>query len=314
MREQSVTRADREPVLTVRDLSVTFTVDEGRAPDVHAISGLSFDLYPGEVLAVVGESGSGKSVSSLALLGLLPHTATVTGSARLGDLELLGMSRRALAEVRGRRISMIFQDPSNSLDPVFTIGYQLREVLRRHQPQLDRTQRQARAAELLAMVELPDPEQRLRFYPHQLSGGQAQRVMIAMALASDPQVLVADEPTTALDVTVQQEVLDVLRRLQARTGTAIVLITHDMGVVADLADRVIVLRRGLPVEHAPVRELFAAPAQDYTRTLLEAVPRLGAPARPDPADKRDRPVLDVVDLVVEYRGRRSGVVRAVDGV
>ncbi|WP_159806105.1 dipeptide ABC transporter ATP-binding protein [Cellulomonas citrea] len=314
MTEQSATAADREPVLTVRDLTVTFTVDEGRAPDVHAITGLSFDLYPGEVLAVVGESGSGKSVSSLALLGLLPRTATVTGSARLGDLELLGLSRKELADVRGRRISMIFQDPSNSLDPVFTIGYQLREVLRRHQPQLDRAQRQARAAELLAMVELPDPEQRLRFYPHQLSGGQAQRVMIAMALASDPEVLVADEPTTALDVTVQQEVLDVLRRLQARTGTAIVLITHDMGVVADLADRVIVLRRGLPVEHAPVRELFAAPTQEYTRTLLQAVPRLGAPARPDPADKRDRPVLDVVDLVVEYRGRRSGVVRAVDGV
>ncbi|MCG2800272.1 MAG: ABC transporter ATP-binding protein [Cellulomonas sp.] len=302
------------PVLNVRDLSVTFTVDEGRAPDVHAIAGLSFDLYPGEVLAVVGESGSGKSVSSLALLGLLPRTATVTGSARLGDLELLGMSRRALAEVRGRRISMIFQDPSNSLDPVFTIGYQLREVLRRHLPQLTRAQRQDRAAELLAMVELPDPEQRLRFYPHQLSGGQAQRVMIAMALASDPQVLVADEPTTALDVTVQQEVLDVLRRLQARTGTAIVLITHDMGVVADLADRVVVLRRGLPVEQAPVRELFAAPTQEYTRTLLAAVPRLGADARPDPVDRRDRPVLDVHDLVVEYRGRRSGVVRAVDGV
>jgi peptide/nickel transport system ATP-binding protein len=304
----------REPVLRVRDLSVTFTVDEGRASDVHAIAGLSFDLHAGEVLAVVGESGSGKSVSSMALLGLLPRTATVTGSARLGDLELLGLSRRELADVRGRRISMIFQDPSNSLDPVFTIGYQLREVLRRHQPGLTREQRRARAAELLAMVELPDPEQRLRFYPHQLSGGQAQRVMIAMALASDPEVLVADEPTTALDVTVQQEVLDVLRRLQARTGTAIVLITHDMGVVADLADRVIVLRQGLVVEQAPVHELFAAPTQAYTRALLDAVPRLGAEARPDPVDRRERPVLAVHDLVVEYRGRRSGVVRAVAGV
>ncbi|WHP16761.1 ABC transporter ATP-binding protein [Cellulomonas sp. ES6] len=306
--------ATTEPVLRVRDLTVTFRVDGGRSPDVHAVRGVSYDLLPGEVLAVVGESGSGKSVSSLALLGLLPGTARVSGSARLGDQELVGLDRRALSEVRGRRIAMIFQDPGNALDPVFTVGYQLREMLRRHVPGLTRAQRTARAVELLRMVELPDPEERLRFYPHQLSGGQAQRVMIAMALACDPEILVADEPTTALDVTVQQEVLDVLRRLRERTSAAIVLITHDMGVVADLADRVVVMRDGEVVETAEVAALFAAPAAAYTRTLLAAVPRIGAPARDSAADDRERPALNVERLVVEYRNRRGRVVRAVDDV
>ncbi|MBD3781036.1 MAG: ABC transporter ATP-binding protein [Micrococcales bacterium] len=306
--------ATTEPVLRVRDLTVTFRVDGGRSPDVHAVRGVSYDLLPGEVLAVVGESGSGKSVSSLALLGLLPGTARVSGSARLGDQELVRLDRRALSEVRGRRIAMIFQDPGNALDPVFTVGYQLREMLRRHVPGLTRAQRTARAVELLRMVELPDPEERLRFYPHQLSGGQAQRVMIAMALACDPEILVADEPTTALDVTVQQEVLDVLRRLRERTSAAIVLITHDMGVVADLADRVVVMRDGEVVETAEVAALFATPAAAYTRTLLAAVPRIGAPARDSAADDRERPALNVERLVVEYRNRRGRVVRAVDDV
>jgi peptide/nickel transport system ATP-binding protein len=197
---------------------------------------------------------------------------------------------------------------------VFTIGYQLREMLRRHLPDLSRAERRERAVELLRMVELPDPEERLGFYPHQLSGGQAQRVMIAMALACDPEVLIADEPTTALDVTVQQEVLDVLRRLRERTRASIVLITHDMGVVADLADRVVVMRDGVVVETAEVAALFGAPEADYTRTLLAAVPRIGAPERPSAADVRERPALNVEDLVVEYRGRRGRVVRAVDGV
>lgn len=302
------------PVLSVRDLTVTFRVDRGRSPDVHAVRGVSFDLHAGEVLAVVGESGSGKSVSTLAVLGLLPGTARVSGSARLGGTELVGLDDRALSDVRGRRVAMIFQDPSNALDPVFTIGYQLRETLRRHLPGLSRQDARARAVELLRLVELPDPEERLRFYPHQLSGGQAQRVMIAMALACDPEVLIADEPTTALDVTVQAEVLDVLRRLRARTGAAVVLITHDMGVVADLADRVVVMRHGEVVETAPVAALFAAPTAGYTRTLLAAVPRIGAPARPSAADDAERPALNVEDLVVEYRNRRGRVVRAVDGV
>jgi len=307
------------PVLRVRDLTVTFRVDRGRSPDVQAVRGVSFDLAAGEVLAVVGESGSGKSVSSLALLGLLPGNATVTGSAVLSGpghdaTELVGLDRRALADVRGRRVAMIFQDPSNALDPVFTIGSQLRETLRRHVPGMTRRAADERAVELLRTVELPDPEQRVRFYPHQLSGGQAQRVMIAMALACDPEVLVADEPTTALDVTVQQEVLEVLRRLRARTGAAVVLITHDMGVVADLADRVVVMRDGEVVETAAVADLFATPRAEYTRTLLAAVPRVGAPERPSTADVRERPALNVEDLVVEYRNRRGRVVRAVDGV
>ena len=308
------TGSTESTVLSVRDLTVTFRVDGGRSPDVHAVRGVSFDLARGEVLAVVGESGSGKSVSSLAVLGLLPGSATVTGSARLGDLELVGLDRRALSDVRGRRVAMIFQDPSNAMDPVFTIGYQLRETLRRHLPGLSRAEAKARAVELLRLVELPEPEQRLGFYPHQLSGGQAQRVMIAMALACDPEVLVADEPTTALDVTVQAEVLDVLRRLRDRTSAAIVLITHDMGVVADLADRVVVMRHGAVVETARVADLFAAPEADYTRTLLSAVPRTGTPARPSGADDRERPALNVEHLVVEYRNRRGRVVRAVDDV
>ncbi|WP_263119534.1 ABC transporter ATP-binding protein [Cellulomonas sp. RIT-PI-Y] len=302
------------PLLTVRDLTVTFRIDDGRAPDVDAVRGISWELHAGEVLAVVGESGSGKSVTSLAILGLLPGTARVTGSATLGGRELVGLTHRELSDVRGKRVAMIFQDPSNSLDPVFTIGAQLDEMLRRHLPDLDRQARRARSVELLTLVELPDPEQRLRFYPHQLSGGQAQRVMIAMALACDPEVLVADEPTTALDVTVQQEVLDVLRRLRERTHTAIVLITHDMGVVADLADRVVVMRDGAVVETAPVAQLFADPHADYTRTLLAAVPRISATPRPSDADTQVRPTLNIEELVVEYRDRRGRVVRAVDGV
>ena len=302
------------PLLTVRDLTVTFRIDDGRAPDVDAVRGISWELHAGEVLAVVGESGSGKSVTSLAILGLLPGTARVTGSATLGGRELVGLTHRELSDVRGKRVAMIFQDPSNSLDPVFTIGAQLDEMLRRHLPDLDRRARRARSVELLTLVELPDPEQRLRFYPHQLSGGQAQRVMIAMALACDPEVLIADEPTTALDVTVQQEVLDVLRRLRERTNTAIVLITHDMGVVADLADRVVVMRDGAVVETAPVARLFADPHADYTRTLLAAVPRISAEPRPSDADTQVRPTLNIEELVVEYRDRRGRVVRAVDGV
>ncbi|MFD7308988.1 dipeptide ABC transporter ATP-binding protein [Promicromonospora sp. NPDC059942] len=311
--------ADRAPVLEVRDLTVTFRVDDGHAPDVHAVRSVSFDVLPGEVLAVVGESGSGKSVTSLALLGLLGKHATVGGSARLGGtdrdaVELIGLERRALQDVRGRRVAMVFQDSSGALDPVFTVGYQLDEMLRRHAPGLTRAQRRERSVELLRLVELPDPAERLKFYPHQFSGGQAQRVMIAMALACDPEVLLADEPTTALDVTVQREVLDVLRRLRERVSTAIVLITHDMGVVADLADRVVVMRGGEVVETASVRQLFEAPRAAYTRELLAAVPRVGTPDRPSGADVGGRPALAFDDLVVEYRDRRGRAVRAVDGV
>jgi peptide/nickel transport system ATP-binding protein len=299
------------PVLSVRDLAVTFSVG---GEDVSAVHAVDFDLHAGEVLAIVGESGSGKSVTSLAVLGLLPRNATVTGSIRVDGTEVVGATERTFASVRGGRVAMIFQDPSNALDPVFTIGYQIQEMLHRHRPRQSRADRRARAIELLAMVELPDPEDRLDSYPHQLSGGQAQRVMIAMALACDPEVLIADEPTTALDVTVQREILDVLRRMQERTSAAILLITHDMGVVADLADRVVVMRRGRVEETADVRSLFLSPTADYTRSLLAAVPRIGAEARSSSADVAERPVLEIDGLAVEYRNRRGRHVRAVDGV
>ncbi|WP_144721942.1 ABC transporter ATP-binding protein [Agrococcus jejuensis] len=297
-----------EPLLQVDDLKVEFRVG---ADVVPAVRGASFTLHRGEVLALVGESGSGKSVSALSLVGLLPDTASVSGSARLDGDELIGMPESRMRHVRGDRIAVVFQDPTNALDPVFTIGFQIGEMLRRHRPSMSKAERQERTLELLRMVELPDPEQRIRSYPHQLSGGQAQRVMIAMALSCDPELLIADEPTTALDVTVQREVLDVMRRLQQRTGTSILLITHDMGVVADMADRVVVLRRGLVEETAEVQALFDAPQAAYTQELLAAVPQLGSPERPVP--EASEPVLRVQDLVVEYKVRR-GVVRAVDGV
>ncbi len=299
------------PVLTVRNLAIDFLVGGNRVPAVHAVD---FELNAGEVLAIVGESGSGKSVTSLAVLGLLPRNARVSGEILVDGENVLGASEKVLSGIRGRRISMIFQDPSNALDPVFTVGYQILEMLKRHRPQLSAAERRERAVELLRMVELPDPEDRLDYYPHQLSGGQAQRVMIAMALACDPEVLIADEPTTALDVTVQREILDVLRRLQHRTAAAILLITHDMGVVADLADRVVVMRRGRVEETAPVQRIFDAPEAEYTKALLAAVPRLGAAHRESTAVAGERPVLRITDLVVEYRNRRGRAVRAVDGV
>lgn len=298
------------PVLTVRNLAIDFLVGGDRVTAVHAVD---FDLNAGEVLAIVGESGSGKSVTSLAILGLLPRNARTSGEILIDGENIIGASDKQLAAIRGRRISMIFQDPFNALDPVFTVGYQILEMLKRHRPQMLAAERRKRAVELLRMVELPDPEDRLDYYPHQLSGGQAQRVMIAMALACDPEVLIADEPTTALDVTVQREILDVLRRLQKRTAAAILLITHDMGVVADLADRVVVMRRGRVEETAPVKRIFDAPEADYTKALLAAVPRLGTAHRASTAVASERPVLEITDLVVEYPNRRGRAVRAVDG-
>ncbi|MCU1407894.1 MAG: glutathione transporter ATP-binding protein [Glaciihabitans sp.] len=299
------------PVLAVHGLAIDFTVGGQSIP---AVRGIDFELNAGEVLALVGESGSGKSVSALAVLGLLPRNATVSGEILYNGANLVDANEKALSAIRGSQISMIFQDPSNALDPVFTVGYQLIEVLKRHRPQLTRGERHDRAVELLRMVELPDPEDRLGYYPLQLSGGQAQRVMIAMALACDPQILIADEPTTALDVTVQREILNVMRRLQHQTSAAILLITHDMGVVADIADRVIVMRAGLIEETAPVQDIFDAPKAEYTKSLLAAVPRLGAPARDTSADSTKAPVLEIDGLVVEYRNRRGRVVRAVDGI
>ncbi|GAA3732661.1 peptide/nickel transport system ATP-binding protein [Spinactinospora alkalitolerans] len=275
------TAAAAPPVLRFSDLSVGFHTEGG---PVRAASGVTFDVGPAEVVAVVGESGSGKTVSAMSLLGLLPNGASVEGSAALAGEELIGVGERRLRRIRGNEIAMIFQEPMTSLNPVFTVGWQLAEVLRGHKG-MSRSAARERSRELLELVGIPDAARRLGAYPHQLSGGQRQRVVIAMAVACEPKVLVADEPTTALDVTVQAGILDLLRDLRDRLRTAIVLITHDMGVVADIADRVVVMYRGEIVETGPVAELFAAPEHPYTRGLLAAVPHLGraetAPRDPD---------------------------------
>jgi peptide/nickel transport system ATP-binding protein len=261
-----------EPLLQVRDLSVRFDSDEG---SVHAVDGMSLELAPSQVLGIVGESGCGKSVTALSILGLLPKTATVTGSVRFDGEELLGASRSQLRKIRGRQISFVFQEPMTSLNPVLRIGQQIEEVLREHLS-LSRSAAKQRVVELLDLVHIPDPGRRIDEYPHQLSGGMRQRVMIAMALACDPKILIADEPTTALDVTIQAGILDLLRELRARLGTAIILITHNLGVVADLADRVVVMYAGRKAEEAAVGELFAHPQHPYTIGLLGAVPRAGS--------------------------------------
>ncbi|MBF4583646.1 ABC transporter ATP-binding protein [Curtobacterium sp. VKM Ac-2865] len=305
----------REDVLVVDHLTVTFDV-EGEV--VRAVDDASFTVGRGEVVAVVGESGSGKSMTAMTAMGIAPDGAVATGAIRIGGVDVLSAGEQHLRDVRGRTVSMIFQDPSAALNPVFTVGFQLAEAVRRADSSTDRAGVKARALELLRAVEVPEPERRLGQYPHELSGGQCQRVMIAMALAADPDLLIADEPTTALDVTVQAEVLDVLRALRERTGTAILLITHDMGVVADIADRVVVMRRGQVVESGSAAALFAAPTADYTRELLAAVPRLravdGLEARVDPATPLPTTVLDVRDLVVEYGGALRRRFRAVDHV
>ncbi|MDQ0642719.1 peptide/nickel transport system ATP-binding protein [Microbacterium murale] len=241
----------------------------------------------------------------MSVLGLLPGNAHVTGSIRLAGDELLTPDGKGLEGIRGRRIAMIFQDPFGALDPVFTIGFQIREVLRRHFPELNAQERRRRTIELLTAVELREPHKRVRSYPHQLSGGQAQRVVIAMALACDPEILIADEPTTALDVTVQREILDLLTRVRQKAGTAVLVITHDMGVVADVADRVVVMRNGQIEETQRVERLFAEPEAAYTRKLLQSVPRL------DVADRASAAGTDAVlaldDLTVEYRQRFQSV-------
>jgi peptide/nickel transport system ATP-binding protein len=261
-----------EPLLEVEDLSVRFDTDEGR---VHAVDRMSLTLAPRQVLGIVGESGCGKSVTAMSILRLLPQTATVSGSARFEGVDLLRASRSHLRKLRGRKISFVFQEPMTSLNPVLRVGHQIGEVLREHLG-LSRGAARQRAVELLDLVHIPDPSRRVDEYPHQLSGGMRQRVMIAMALACDPRILIADEPTTALDVTIQAGILDLLRELRERLGTAIVLITHNLGVVADLADRVVVMYAGRKAEEAPVDELFAHPQHPYTIGLLGAIPRPGA--------------------------------------
>jgi peptide/nickel transport system ATP-binding protein len=315
------------PLLEVSGLSVDFAVDNYWVP---AAKKLDYSVESGKALAIVGESGSGKSASSMAMLGLLPSNARVTGSVKLAGREILGLRKDDLRRVRGREIAVIFQEPMTALNPVFTVGFQIIETLRIHQgmtPSAART----RALELLDMVELPDPLKAFNSYPHQLSGGQRQRAMIAQSISCDPQLLIADEPTTALDVTVQAEILDLMRDLRHRLDSAILIITHDMGVVADIADDIVVMRKGEIVERGSVDAVFNRPTHPYTQQLLAAVPRIGdaqgetidttaalagdtsvirlaeVAARED-AERRKglgAPVLDFQDVAIDYpkRGR-----------
>ncbi|MEV2277967.1 ABC transporter ATP-binding protein [Nocardiopsis sp. NPDC049922] len=269
----SAERGDDAPVLEVTDLTVTFP-GLNNNPDVYAVRGVSYAVRRGEVLGIVGESGSGKSVSSMAAMGLLPDHARITGSVRLHGEEILGLDDRVMARKRGRVISMVFQDPLSGLTPVYTVGDQLAEAVLVHAPKTSKDRARARAVELLELVGIPNPEQRYRSFPHEFSGGMRQRVMIAMAMANDPDVIICDEPTTALDVTIQAQILELLRTAQRETGAAIVMITHDLGVVAGFVDRVLVMYAGRPVEMGTVDEIYYGSRMPYTMGLLGAVPRM----------------------------------------
>lgn len=261
-----------EPILDVADLKTVFGTRSG---EVHAVNSVSFDLKPGELLGVVGESGSGKSVTMMSLIGLLPSPPAEvrSGSVMFEGRDVLKMTPDELREIRGSRIGFVFQDPMTSLNPVFTVGFQITEPLRQHMG-LSKSEARTRAVELLELVGIPDARARLSNFPHQFSGGMRQRVMIAIALACDPKVLIADEPTTALDVTIQAQILELVRELRQKLGMAIIWITHDLGVIAGIADRVMVMYGGQIVEQAPVKELFRNPQHPYTRALLETLPQI----------------------------------------
>jgi oligopeptide transport system ATP-binding protein len=277
-----------EPLLNVQGLSISLPTAAGR---ITAVSDVSFHVDPGEAVGVVGESGSGKTLSMLSLLGLLPQGAEVQAAHATFDGEaLFGRSPKALMRLRGRQIAIVFQDPLAALNPVLTIGRQITEVLRRHFG-MGKAQAASRALELLAEVGVPDPPLRLRQYPHEFSGGMRQRVTIAMALAGEPRLLVADEPTTALDVTVQAEIVSLVKRLQRQRGMAVLWVTHDLALLARIADRVVVMRAGELIETAPADQLFAAPGHAYTQQLLASIPRIDrvrtrAPAAPEEPDGR----------------------------
>ncbi len=317
--EASAARSNsgREPILEVNDLSVEFWVD---GEWFSAAKHIDYQVYPGEVLAIVGESGSGKTQSSMSLLGLLPANGRSKGSAKLYGRELVGLSHSQLRHVRGKEMAVIFQEPMTAMNPVYTIGFQIIETLRTH-TEMSPKEARARALELLTLVEIPDPEVALDKYPHQLSGGQRQRAMIAQALCLNPKLLIADEPTTALDVTVQAEILKLMRDLRHKFESGIVLITHDMGVVADMADRILVMRNGVIVERGTSDEIFNHPQHAYTKQLLAAVPHLGEftardvdPPNP-PVLTDDELVLSAKNLAIEYPKRGRGpAVRAVDGI
>ncbi|WP_236968770.1 dipeptide ABC transporter ATP-binding protein [Microbacterium aurantiacum] len=294
-----------ETILEVKGLNVDFWVEGEFYP---AAVDMNYTVRRGEVLAIVGESGSGKSTSSMSLLGLLPENARVTGSVKLLDRELRGADPATIRALRGGDIAVIFQEPMTALNPVYTIGFQITEALRSHDRALAPSAAKERAIELLRLVEMPNPEQSFHKYPHQLSGGQRQRAMIAQSISCDPLLLIADEPTTALDVTVQAEILDLLRNLHKRLDSAIILITHDMGVVADLADRIMVMKNGVVVEAGSVEEIFHAPKHPYTQQLLASVPHLGLGVlEPVDADAPEEVVSDTsaVPTISAIRERAS---------
>jgi peptide/nickel transport system ATP-binding protein len=265
---------ERPPLLSVRDLTVTFAAHGATA---QAVRGVDFDLAAGETVGIVGESGSGKSVTALAIMGLLAGNAKINGSIKLNGRELVGMDRRHLRKIRGKQVGMVFQDPLTSLNPVIPIGKQLAEALRIHNPDLSRRHARDRSVELLQMVSIPDARRRLDNYPFELSGGMRQRVMIAMAMSNEPSLVIADEPTTALDVTIQAQVLEVLQQLQREHDVGVMLITHDLGVVAGLVKRVLVMYAGRVVESGAVDPVFDEPGHPYTRGLLACLPRLDRP-------------------------------------
>jgi peptide/nickel transport system ATP-binding protein len=317
--------SNESDIVSIVDLRVTFATDGGA---VRAVDGVSIAVRPREIVAIVGESGSGKSVTAKSILGLVPATATSSGSILLRSrdrsrtTDIVGAGAGTLRGLRGEDVAMVFQEPSTALNPVYTVGWQIAEGIRAH-GSVSRADAKKQAIDILRRVGIPDPENRVNYYPHQFSGGQKQRVVIAMALVLNPGLIVADEPTTALDVTVQAEILDLLRRLRDEFDTAIVLITHNMGVVADLADRVVVMYEGKVVEEADARTLFASPQADYTKQLLAAVPHIGqgeARAAVRTQERLERkssatPVVVARDLVIEYPGRLGrGGFRAVNGV
>lgn len=293
-----------EPVLKVSNYNVDFWVDGVWYP---AAIDMNYELYPGKTLAIVGESGSGKSSSSMGLMGLLASNARVTGTVEVKGVDMLSASPTAVRKFRGKEVAYIFQEPMTALNPVYTIGFQIVETIRLHLG-LGPTAAKKRAIELIDMVGIPEPEKSFDKFPHQLSGGQKQRAMIAQALACDPALLIADEPTTALDVTIQAEILDLMRELRTKLNSAILLITHDMGVVADMADEILVMKDGITVEHDTADNIFNRPKHPYTQQLLAAVPKLGTVAVRElkgAGAKKAEPVLKIVDVDIEYpkRGR-----------
>ena len=290
------------PVLDVRDLKTVF---QTRSGEVHAVNSVTFDVKPGELLGVVGESGSGKSVTMMSLIGLLPSPPADVkeGQVLFDGQDLLKINPNDLRHVRGGEIGFVFQDPMTSLNPVFNVGYQIMEPLRIHMG-MNKAQARARAVELLELVGIPDAARRLKDYPHQFSGGMRQRVMIAIALACDPKVLIADEPTTALDVTIQAQIIELIKDLREKLGMAIIWITHDLGVIAGIADRVMVMYGGQVVEQAPVRELFGNPQHPYTRALLQTIPSVrGARAEKLNVIEGQPPILAGAPVACPFRDR-----------